>query len=175
MLYHYGPLLRTFTITVHCIILIYNENFHSPNEKLVVKEQLNKVTKTRSSVIAEVPHDTLCQLKSSQPLHNCTSITTCDLRKTFTVNKTLKITHHTRFWFACKQLMHDTLSEIFNTRMRANAQRDGRPAEYRWRALFNAAKFGWRPLLQCRAVTLQRRESRRNLQGWPKLATDLSR
>jgi len=28
------------------------------------------------------------------------------------------------------------------TRMRANAQRDGRPAEYRWRPLFNAAKFG---------------------------------
>jgi len=41
------------------------------------------------------------------------------------------------------------------TRMWANAQRDGRPAEYRWRPLFNAAivlyaclnnqctKFGW--------------------------------
>jgi len=29
-----------------------------------------------------------------------------------------------------------------NIRMWANAQRDGRPAEYRWRALFNAAKFG---------------------------------
>ena len=28
------------------------------------------------------------------------------------------------------------------TRMWANAQRDGRPAEYRWRRLFNAAKFG---------------------------------
>jgi len=26
--------------------------------------------------------------------------------------------------------------------MWANAKRDGRPAEYRWRALFNAAKFG---------------------------------
>jgi len=39
------------------------------------------------------------------------------------------------------------------TRMWANAQRDGRPAEHRWRPLFNAAKFGWRPLLQCRAVS----------------------
>jgi len=38
------------------------------------------------------------------------------------------------------------------TRMWANAQRDGRPAEYRWRSLFNDAKFGWRPLLQCRAI-----------------------
>jgi len=26
--------------------------------------------------------------------------------------------------------------------MWANAQRDGRPAEYRWRRLFNTAKFG---------------------------------
>jgi len=26
--------------------------------------------------------------------------------------------------------------------MWANAQRDGRTAEYRWRPLFNAAKFG---------------------------------
>jgi len=32
------------------------------------------------------------------------------------------------------------------TRMWANAQHDGRPAEHRWRPLFNAAKFGWRPL-----------------------------
>jgi len=28
------------------------------------------------------------------------------------------------------------------TRMWANAQRDGRPAEQRWHPLFNAAKFG---------------------------------
>jgi len=27
--------------------------------------------------------------------------------------------------------------------MWADAKRDGRPAEYRWRPLFNAAKFGW--------------------------------
>jgi len=31
---------------------------------------------------------------------------------------------------------------IAETRMWANAQRDVRPAEYRWRSLFNAAKFG---------------------------------
>ena len=37
--------------------------------------------------------------------------------------------------------------KIYKTRMWANAQRDGRPAEHRWRPLFNAAKFGWRPLL----------------------------
>jgi len=53
--------------------------------------------------------------------------------------------------------------------MWANAQRDGRPAEYRWRPLFNAAKFGWRPILKYRAVTLPRRKTRWNLQGCPKL------
>jgi len=31
-------------------------------------------------------------------------------------------------------------------------------------------RFGWRPLLECHAVTLPRRESRWNLQGCPKLA-----
>jgi len=55
------------------------------------------------------------------------------------------------------------------TRMWDNAQPDGRPAEYRWRPLFNAAKFGWRPLLECRAVTLPRRETRWNLLRCPKL------
>jgi len=54
--------------------------------------------------------------------------------------------------------------------MWANAQRDGRPAECRWRPLFNAAKFGWRPLPECRAITLPRRETRWNLQGCPKHA-----
>jgi len=62
-----------------------------------------------------------------------------------------------------------TLQRTKPTRMLANAQRDGRPAKYRWRPLFNAATFGSRPLLECRAVTLPRRESRWNLQGCPKL------
>jgi len=60
-------------------------------------------------------------------------------------------------------------SNIFQLEMWANAQRDGRPAEYRWRPLCNAAKFGWRPLLECRAVTLPRRETRWNYLGCPKL------
>jgi len=46
--------------------------------------------------------------------------------------------------------------------MLANAQRDGRRAEYRWRPLFNAAKFCWRALQECREVTLRRRETRWN-------------
>jgi len=32
--------------------------------------------------------------------------------------------------------------KYIQTRMWANAQRDGRPAEHRWRPLFNTAKFG---------------------------------
>jgi len=53
--------------------------------------------------------------------------------------------------------------------MWANAQRDGCPAEYRWRNLFNAAKIGWCPLLECRAVMLPRRETSWNYLGCPKL------
>jgi len=36
-----------------------------------------------------------------------------------------------------KKYLEDT-----KTRMWANAQPDGRPAEHRWRPLFNAPKFG---------------------------------
>ena len=40
--------------------------------------------------------------------------------------------------------------------MWATAHHDGRPAEYRWRPIpvLNAAMFGSRPLLDCRAVTV---------------------
>jgi len=53
--------------------------------------------------------------------------------------------------------------------MWANAHHGGRPAEYRWHPLFNTAKFGWRPLLECHAVTLPRRKTGWNLHGSPKL------
>jgi len=54
-------------------------------------------------------------------------------------------------------------SQNYNqTRMWANAQRHGCPAEYRWRCVLNATKFGSsRPLLECRAVTLPKYESTR--------------
>ena len=72
------------------------------------------------------------------------------------------------FCVKCCAITHD--ATLYTSRMWANAQRDGRPAEYRWRPLFYAAKFGWRPILECRAVTLPRRETCWNLQGCPKLA-----
>jgi len=54
--------------------------------------------------------------------------------------------------------------------MWVNAQPDGRSAEHRWRSLFNTAKFGWRPLLDCRAVTLPRHDTHWNMMGCPKPA-----
>jgi len=53
--------------------------------------------------------------------------------------------------------------------MWANAQRDGRPAEYRWCPPFNTTKFGWHPLLECRAVMLPKHDTRWNFLGCPKL------
>ena len=50
--------------------------------------------------------------------------------------------------------------------MWANVQRDGRPVEYRWRPLFNAAVW---LTPECRAVTLPRRETRCNYLECPKL------
>jgi len=64
---------------------------------------------------------------------------------------------------------HSVTAELWITRMWANAQRAGRPAEYRWRPLFNAAKFGWRPLLECCAVTLPRYQTRWNVLRCPKM------
>jgi len=63
------------------------------------------------------------------------------------------------------------------TRMWANAQRDGHPAEYRWRPLFNAAKFDWCPLPECRAVTLPKGAKTRNplkLAGMPQTNKQIS-
>ena len=41
-----------------------------------------------------------------------------------------------------KYTTENDLTKKEKTRMWANAQRDGCPVEYRWRPLFNAAKFG---------------------------------
>jgi len=39
-------------------------------------------------------------------------------------------------------MLNSNLKKNYKLEMWANAQPDGRPAEYRWRPLFNAAKFG---------------------------------
>jgi len=103
---------------------------------------------------------------------------------TWTSSSTMMILQLTRYysvmwvcvWVCGRRLadsvsVHTDYSSVSDTRMWANAQRDGRPAEYRWCPLFNATKFGWRPLLECRAVTLPTKtQNRWNLQGCPKLA-----
>jgi len=75
---------------------------------------------------------------------------------------------HLKLLHECKQ--RSSTADQIRTRMWADTQRDGRPAEYRWRPLLNATKFGWRPLLNCLAVTLPRRKTRWKMQGCPKLA-----
>jgi len=48
---------------------------------------------------------------------------------------------------ACRKSNSENICEKVVTGMQANAQHDGRPAEYRWHPLLNAAKFGWCLLL----------------------------
>ena len=69
----------------------------------------------------------------------------------------------------CEPILLKSAWPCTKTRMWANAQHDGHPAKYRWRHPFNAAKFGWLPLLECCAVTLPRRETQWNLHECPKL------
>jgi len=60
--------------------------------------------------------------------------------------------------------------------MWANAQRDGHAAdaEYRWRPLFNAEKFGWRPLLDGVQQRCQDAKPVEICRGTPNWSTDLS-
>ena len=58
--------------------------------------------------------------------------------------------------------------------MWANAQRDGRPAEYRWRPLFNSAVWLTATAIECRAVTLPRRENPLKLLGVPQTGERIS-
>ena len=68
---------------------------------------------------------------------------TCNQSSSLTKHQQLYTHHHCLMhfiWMPCKHISK-------TTRMWANAQRDGRPAKHRWRPLFNAANYGWRPLL----------------------------
>jgi len=63
-----------------------------------------------------------------------------------TILNTVKLTPNQLFKITLINLRMQKVTcrskNIYNTRIWANAQRDGRPAEYRWRPLFNAAQFG---------------------------------
>ena len=57
--------------------------------------------------------------------------------------------------------------------MSANAQPGSRPAEYRWRPLFNAAVW-LTPTTRCRAVTLPRRKNPLKFVGVPQTRQQIS-
>ena len=57
--------------------------------------------------------------------------------------------------------------------MWANAQSDGRPAEYRWRPLLNAAVW-LTPTTRYRAVTLPRRNNQLKFVGLPQTPEPIS-
>ena len=55
------------------------------------------------------------------------------------------ISLHTTFRYheqIVSQRQCSLVAQLYELEMWANAQRDGRPAEHRWRPLFNAAKYG---------------------------------
>jgi len=84
------------------------------------------------------------------------------------VTDTATVSASDEHWFKTS-MWQANIDKPIKTRMWASAQCDGRPAEYRWCPMFNTAKFGWRPILECRAIMLPRRETSWNLQGYPKL------
>jgi len=73
----------------------------------------------------------------------------------FFLNFLFSITVLAPVWRNKLSILQTMAHNICQLEMWANAQRDGRPAEYRWRPLFNAAKSGWRPLLECHANPLK--------------------
>ena len=56
-----------------------------------------------------------------------------------------KFRHIFRYFYAVRPRSYWIRWNNAKLEMWASAQRDGCPAEYRWRPLFNAAKFGWCP------------------------------
>jgi len=76
------------------------------------------------------------------------AVTFAKLSRNVTIVKTVNGVHmHVNVLYSVVWQPNNTSAKIFyyeqlKTRMCANAQRDGRPAKYMWRPLFNAAKFG---------------------------------
>ena len=69
---------------------------------------------------------------------------------------------------------HNNTSSSKKTRMWANAQRDGRPAEYRWRPLFNAAVW-LTPTTRVPCSNAAKIRNPLKFAGAPNSPTDLSR
>jgi len=54
----------------------------------------------------------------------------------------MKLANDVKLMLQAKAAQASEKGDTDKTRMWANAQPDGRPAEHRWRPLFNAPKFG---------------------------------
>ena len=132
---------------------------------LTFNNRFAKITELLSRMMAEpAQHQKLsqqfnCTYKTAlKGITLCTSITTVTIiNNAFFWWKIILTSHHRWHPHGLGGKGFIMGDGIFKTRMWANAQGDGRPVEYRWRLLFNATKFGWRPLLEYRAVTLPRR------------------
>ena len=78
-------------------------------------------------------------------------------------------------WRESSSLHLFTMVLFIITRMWANAQLMAACRIYGGTLCSTLQSFGWRPLLECCAVTLPRRETCWNLQGCPNSRTDFSR
>ena len=115
-------------------VVINNQQFQQIRPQHLHKHQ------QRFSLTTAVTASALCAWFSSLNAKHYTSLT-------FSPKLITTLNDWISFWLLCWKwhISFSTFSQE-RTRMWANAQRDGRPAEHRWRPLFNAAKFGWRPL-----------------------------
>jgi len=97
-------------------------------------------------------HSTTCNIYIGNIQH---AVKSCELYDITTVTS----------WLADKNNEYRLQLEMW-----ANAQRDGRPVEHRWRApSVQRCKVWLTPTTRCRAETLPRRETHSNLEGCPKL------
>jgi len=144
------------------VVIQYLVNVHVPVTATVAGR--TKKIKDRQSIIHMYDSSTQQCMKVETTTIAKTRTATVVCMKSILIQKLQKIWRNE--WIPIKDNRIVVL-----TRKWADAQRVGRPAEYRWCLLFNAAKFGWRPLPEWRAVTLPRSESRWKLLGCPKLST----
>jgi len=127
------------------------------NEVVVIQEAIygrrraGRCTKAENSDLAEDPRYLGCHADVLGLLNaKCSGKKECELRipdpdldQTPPCVKSLRMFLEVRY--TCVDGVYNKLLFAFKarqTRMWANAQCDGRPAEYRWRPVLNAAKFG---------------------------------
>jgi len=140
---------------------------HDGPETLTDRSRSNLVPMCGSQTMTLVSYDAVASRapsgEKSQPHTSCRCPSRYRTALYFTISQSITWLKQTttiaaRFYISLviwhiihkKWLNAVPLATIWNnpqSRMWANAQPDGRPAKHRCRPLFNATKFGWRPLL----------------------------